>query len=108
MSEQAKKKIVFYDTDKRHADLKIRLHYDGLTQSSFFRSMITAYLDKDAAMMDYISRLKALNGIHSGKKRRDSESLLQEAENTKTKFSIFEDDEVENIFDLIEEEHPDL
>ena len=39
------KKVVFYDTDKRHANLKIRLHYDGLTQAGFFRGMVTGYLD---------------------------------------------------------------
>ena len=91
MADQAKKKVVFYDTDKRHADLKIRLHYDGLTQSHFFRSMITGYLEKDAAM-----------------KRKDSESLIEKGEVLKNKFAIFEDSEVENIFDLIEKEHPDL
>ncbi len=108
MTDQAKKKVVFYDTDKRHADLKIRLHYDGLTQSHFFRSMITGYLEKDAAMMDYITRLKESDGIHSVKKRKDSESLIEKGEVLKNKFAIFEDSEVENIFDLIEKEHPDL
>ena len=34
------KKIIFEDTDKRHADLKIRLHYDGLTQGVFFRMLV--------------------------------------------------------------------
>lgn len=108
MSDQAKKKVVFYDTDKRHADLKIRLHYDGLTQSYFFRSIITGYLEKDAAVMDYITRLKQADGIHSIKKRKDSESLIEKGEVVKNKFAIFEDSEVENIFDLIEKEHPDL
>ena len=32
---EAGKKIVFYDSEKNHAELKIRLHYDGLTQSAF-------------------------------------------------------------------------
>lgn len=34
-SPDSSKKIIFEDTDKRHADLKIRLHYDGLTQRDF-------------------------------------------------------------------------
>ena len=30
------KKIVFNETDSRHAELKIKLHYDGLKQGEFF------------------------------------------------------------------------
>ena len=41
------KKIVFYDSDKRHAELKVRLKHDSLTQAEFFRTLITGYLDKD-------------------------------------------------------------
>ena len=41
------KKVVFADTDKRHADLKIRLRYDGLTQLQFFQSIVTGYIEKD-------------------------------------------------------------
>ena len=40
------KKIVFNDTDKRHADLKIRLQHDDLRQAEFFRAMITGYINR--------------------------------------------------------------
>ena len=43
MKEPAQK-IVFYDTEKRKAELKIKLHGDGLSQADFFRSVIIAYL----------------------------------------------------------------
>lgn len=108
MSGETTKKVVFYDTDKRHANLKIRLHYDGLTQAGFFRAMVTGYLDKDPAIIDFIQRLKNDNGIQSIKKRRGSEELLQKGEETERKFSLLEDDEVENIFDMIEKEFPEL
>ncbi len=39
-----KKKVIFDDTDVRHARLKVRLEYDGLSQAEFFRSFITGYL----------------------------------------------------------------
>jgi hypothetical protein len=41
---QSGKKIIFYDSDKRHAELIIRLRHDGLTQSAFFQSIITGFL----------------------------------------------------------------
>tara|TARA_R100000152_G_C6701579_1_gene130993 strand:+ start:118 stop:441 length:324 start_codon:yes stop_codon:yes gene_type:complete len=107
MSETTKK-IVFYDTDKRHADLKIRLHYDGLTQAGFFRSMVSGYLSKDPAIMDYIQRIKETESIQSAKKRKDTNKLLEAGEETKNKFSLLGDDEVESIFDIIEKEFPEL
>ena len=108
MGTDAKKKIVFYDTDKRHAKLKVRLHYDGLTQAGFFRAMVSGYLDKDPAVLDFIKRLQEENSIHSARKRKDSNKLLQEGEEVKKKFSLLGEEEVESIFDMIEKEFPEL
>tara|TARA_R110001583_G_scaffold16625_6_gene68145 strand:+ start:535 stop:861 length:327 start_codon:yes stop_codon:yes gene_type:complete len=108
MASAAKKKIVFYDTDKRHAKLKIRLHYDGLTQSGFFRAMVSGYLDKDPALLDFINRLQEKENIHSVRKRDTSDKLLESGEEVKKKFSLLGEDEVESIFDMIEKEHPEL
>tara|TARA_Y100000310_G_scaffold318245_1_gene372068 strand:- start:130 stop:456 length:327 start_codon:yes stop_codon:yes gene_type:complete len=108
MADDAMKKIVFHDTDKRHADLKIRLHYDGFTQAGFFRAMISGYLNKDPAVIDFIQRVKEERNIQSIKKRKNSKRLLEAGEEVKSKFSIFKDGEVENIFDIIEKEFPDL
>jgi hypothetical protein len=102
------KKIVFYDTDKRHADLKIRLHYDGLSQAGFFRAMVSGYLEKDPAVMDFIQRLKGDSNIHSIKKRERTEELMREGGEAEKKFSLLEDDDLENIFDIIEKEFPEL
>ena len=53
-----KKKVIFDDTDTRHARLKIRLEYDGLSQAEFFRSFITGYLEKDKLIMEYVDKYK--------------------------------------------------
>ena len=45
--EFKKKKILFDDTDIRHAQLKIRLQHDSLSQAQFFRALISGYLSKD-------------------------------------------------------------
>ena len=45
------KRVIFDDTDTRHAQLKVRLEYDGLSQAEFFRSFITGYLEKDKSIM---------------------------------------------------------
>jgi len=101
------KKILLTDTDKRHADLKLRLHYDGLTQADFFRSLITGYLEKDENIMNFITGVQEGKSIHSKQKRAKSKKLEEEGENLMKKLGLREE-EIENIFDLLEEEHPDL
>ena len=102
-----KKRIVFDDTDTRHAQLRIQLERDGLTQAEFFRAYITAYLDKDTNIVDFITNYK----LSSTKTQKRSIKIAKDEERAKTqlmtKFGI-KDDELENIFDLIAEEHPDL
>ena len=101
------KRIVFKDTDKRHADLKIRLQHDDLTQSEFFRAMITGYIDKDSRLIDYLYEWREANKSYSKVKRGKSERLLRKGEEIKSKFGL-DENEIESIFDLLEKEHPDL
>ena len=56
-----KKKIVFDDTDVRHAKLKIRLQHEGITQAEFFRALVTGYIEKDSSLVGYIKRYKLEN-----------------------------------------------
>ena len=102
-----KKRIAFDDTDGRHAKLRIQLQRDGLSQAEFFRAYITAYLEKDVNVMSFITEYKLNNGV--GQKR--SIKVMEKEEEAKsqlvTKFGL-KDEDLENIFDLIAEEHPDL
>ena len=52
------KKIMFADTDKRHADLKLKLRRDGLTQLGFFQSIVTGYLANDENIVAYVTSVK--------------------------------------------------
>ena len=52
------KKVVFYDTDKRFADLKIRLGHDKISQAQFFRSIVTGYIEQDEDILNFIDRYK--------------------------------------------------
>ena len=101
------KKVVFDDTDIRHAKLKIRLEYDGLSQAEFFRSFITGYLDKDKLIMDYIRRYKESNKKLSKRNLKYQNRDNASAEDLLGKFGI-KDDELENIFDVIAKSNPDL
>ena len=102
------KRIIFDDSSKRHADLKIRLKYDSMTQAEFFRCLITGYLNKDSRILSYLDSYKEQNQKkYSKRKAKIRKNDNKEAEDLLHKFGI-EDIELENIFDMIEEEFPDL
>ena len=67
-----RKKRMFYDTEKRQADLRVRLKFDGLNQAQFFRAFITGYLEKDERIIDYIGDYKKKCGVHNEKKRSET------------------------------------
>ena len=101
-----RKKMTFYDSDKRYADLKIRLAHDSLSQAKFFRGIVTAYLSKDPDILNLVDKLKVSNGVN--KKRTKAErKLIKDGEENLNKFSLG-DGEIENIFDILEKENPDL
>ena len=101
------KKVVFYENEKKHADFKIRLHYDGLGQSEFFRAIIAGYIDQDEDLLNYIAKYQEAHGKHSKTKRAESKKLLASGVEASKKFGLEERD-IENIFDLLEKENPDL
>jgi len=104
---KTRKKFMFYDTEKRQADLRIRLRHDGLNQSHFFRAMITGYLENDPDIVSYLSRYRGDHSIQGINKRQASERLIKKGAETKKIFALDEND-IENVFDLIAEEHPEL
>ena len=108
MNENNKsKKVIFSDTHIRHAQLKIRLEYDGLSQAEFFRSIITGYLDKDPNLTHYIKQYKQSSGTQSKRNMKYIDKDDTKADELLIKFGIA-DNELEDIFDLIAEDHPDL
>jgi len=102
-----KKKIIFDDSSQRHARLKIRLEYDGLTQAEFFRCFITGYLDKNEKILSYLESYKRKKGKHSKKSLTTISKDREKGEDLLEQFGI-KDSELENIFDLIAKEHPEL
>jgi len=106
-SEEERKKFMFYDTEKNQIDLRIRLQYDGMNQSNFFRAMITGYLEKNEHIMEYIADYKERYIVHNKKKRKETAKLLEKGRELEKDFALDEDD-IENIFDILEKEHPDL
>ena len=104
---KAEKQVCFEDFDKKHADLKIRLHYDGLYQNEFFRLMMRKYIDKDKNMMRIIDEYKEQKGNQSKMNRKKSTQLIEKGREQEKQLAL-NSNEVENIFDLLEKEYPEL
>ena len=94
--------FVFKCYEKESADLKIRLRYDGLKQSEFFRTLLKMYVSQEPLMIRLVEEIKERQRI-MGKKRRSKatreickgKETLEELGITKT--------EKQNLFDIIEE-----
>ena len=101
-----RKKLMFYDSVKRQADLRVRLKFDGLNQAQFFRSIITGYLQKDERIISFINDFKKECGVHNEKKRNETQKLIKKGQANESKFAL-NNNEIESIFDMLEE-HTDL
>ena len=105
--ENLNKMVVFNDNDRRYAELKIRLHYDGLRQGEFFRGLVIGYLQKDPGVMQFVEKMKETIQRYSNSKRQKIKKENRKQEEVIKKFSLNKGD-VENIFDLIEKEYTEL
>jgi hypothetical protein len=97
------KRIVFTENDHRHAQLVLKLKYLRLTQAAFFRHVISGLLEDDPRIVEFANDIS----FKSKDKRSKSEKLQKIGVQKMRDFGLSEDD-VEDIFDLIEEEGPEL
>jgi hypothetical protein len=97
------KRIVFTDTDHRHAQLLVKLKTDGMTQAKFFRSLISGYINGDERIESFILE----NGNHSIKRKQQVDRIRKTGRNKMSELGL-DDEQVDNLFDLIAEEFPEL
>ena len=71
------KRIVFHDTDHRHAKLKVKLKHDSLSQADFFRALITGYIENDAGILNYLDQHRIENKNQSKDKVNKSRTLIE-------------------------------
>ena len=93
------KRISFMDNDKRNAEMIVRLKHDGLTKTKFFRAILTGYLERDEAIVDFIDRLKETDEIQSRSKVTKIKQLEEKGKKAKSKFGLDEED-IKDIFDI--------
>jgi|TARA_Y100000310_G_scaffold96456_1_gene94211 hypothetical protein len=97
------KRIVFTENDHRHAKFIIRLRQDSLKQSEFFRHIVTGYIDGNENIQNFVDEIKQQSQNRKTKSRRTisrGQEILKDL--------ALDEGEIENIFDILEEEHPEL
>ena len=85
----------------------IRLKNDGLTKTNFFRAVLTAYLDQDPLMVEFIEETKKKLNSQSKSKSKVVKKLKEKGKQNKDKFGL-DENTISNIFDILEKEYPDL
>jgi hypothetical protein len=101
------KVVQFTDSDKRYADFRLRIHYDGLRQGEFFRGILIGYLENDEDLMRFINKLKRKVERLSQRKLKQQKKSDKKKREIGKKFAL-NSNEIENIFDMIEQEFPEL
>ena len=101
------KRISFMDTDKRAAELIVRLKHDGLTKTKFFRALLTGYLERDSDIISFLDNYKESSKSQSKNKTKKLKNIEKVEQETKNKFGL-DDGDIQDIFDILEKQHPDL
>lgn len=93
--------FVFYCYEKESADLKIRLRYDGLKQSEFFRTLLKMYVSQDPLMLQIVERIKQNQKVMGKKRLQKTKKDYEQSDELLKDLGITESDK-QNIFDMIE------
>ena len=100
---EKRKKIMFYESEERQTKLRVRCNFDGITQSQFFRMMVTGYIEHDELIFSFMDRYKEKHGAQGQQKRNKIKTIRNKTSNNSKKFSL-DREEIEDIFDIIETE----
>lgn len=102
------RKYVFYGKEEYLAEFKLRMEFHDLSQSEFLRACVEAVIAKEDLIEDFIEDYKEKKGAAKQKKmRKKIRKERQVAEEFVSKLSL-DDGEIDNIFDIIAQDHPEL
>ena len=105
MQEEEWKSLKLFLNRSTHAELRLKLRYDNLSQNEFLKLVIAAYIEGDNEFRVFIDKMleKRTSARSKVKKRKDR----KEAKKLEHDFGL-SDEEITDIFDLIEKESDNL
>jgi len=92
---------LYYDsTDSTYVNLIMRLEYEKLTKTEFFRAIVEGFVNDDPHIISFIEDYKETKEIDSKRSRRMIRKERDKAQEVNERFALSPED-IENIFDLI-------
>lgn len=110
IKEILKKSYSYKESDKKRAELFIKLNHDGIKIKDFFKDFIDKYLENDERVMNFLrevecERTQSSAKLLLSKQQQNVERRMKKRGNMmKKKFALLSADEIENIFDILDEE----
>ena len=101
------KRILFEETDHRHARLIVRLRHSGISQTDFFRAIVDGFVNGDERICSFVDEVTQERKLLNKARIEKSRSLRKTGRQNLRDFALSEA-EVEDIYDILEEEMPEL
>ena len=93
--------FTFSCSESESVNLKLRLKYDNLTQTDFFRCILNMYIENNPEMMDLVSKIKLDLSKMGRRKIKKARQDLATGQDLLVDLGITASDK-QDIFDLIE------
>ena len=100
------KKVEVSLNEHENVELMTKTKFDYISKGKLLRAFILGYLREDPLIRNFVENLKADLGV--SKKKREKQAVALRKVDRTIKKHTFTDDEITNIFDLIEGEGTDL
>jgi len=105
--KEGSKRVYVYIDEKHHMDLKIRLNYLGISMSEFVRACGEGLLTQHPIMEQFMDHYRETSEKFSKKAAKKAKKDREKADKLENDLGL-DFDEIEDIFDIIEEDHPEI
>ena len=93
---------LYYDsTDSVYVNLIMKLEYEKLTKTEFFRAIVDGFIHDDKNIAAFVENYKEAKQIDHKRSRRMIKKEREKSDEIDKKFALSPED-IENIFDLID------
>ena len=107
MGKTNEKRVYVLMNEKLHMDLKIRLDHLNIGLSEFIRACSDGLIQQHPIMEQFVDHYKETSEKHSKKATKLAKKDREESNKLMEDLGLDLDD-IESIFDIIEEDHPEI
>lgn len=105
--DKDRKRVYVYMDEQQHVKLKIRLNYLGISMSEFVRVCGDGLMNQHPIMEQFMDHYRETSEKFSKKAAKKAKKDREDSNKTMEDLGLDFDD-IENIFDIIEEDHPEI